>query len=133
MATYAQAKVKTAQANAAVARARARAPPPGVLLFTVALSLGCFLVSDYLLFRSCEDEDSEVPPGFLQTYRQSCTLGTLWTCMYRLVSSSPPSPPVWSSTTGWVYFSLARLLLSGVVFLAFCVTLACVLGCCGFR
>ena len=64
---YHDTKIKTAQAKAAVARARERAPPPGPLVLTAALSLACFLVSDYLLFSSCE-EDEESEPGLLQSY-----------------------------------------------------------------
>ena len=76
MATYHDAKIKTAQAKEAVARAKARAPPPGPLLLVVALSLGCFLVSDYLLYTPCGDDGQpldEEPVSLLQTYRQSCS------------------------------------------------------------
>ena len=68
MATYHDTKIKTAQAKAAVARAKARAPPPGPLLLTAALSLACFLASDFLLFSPCDDTAEESEAGSLQTH-----------------------------------------------------------------
>lgn len=72
MATYHDTKIKTAQAKAAVARAKTRAPPPGPLLLTMALSLVCFLASDYLLYIDYSDapciNDQSKYAGFLRTH-----------------------------------------------------------------
>lgn len=71
MATYHDTKIKTAQAKAAVARAKARAPPAGPLLLTVALSLACFLVSDYLHYSEvvgCDDDQDADEASFLKRH-----------------------------------------------------------------
>ena len=59
---------RTAQTKAVVARAKARASPPGPLLLAAALSLACFLVSDYLLYDDSPCDVDVSPLTFLQSH-----------------------------------------------------------------
>ena len=63
---------KSVHQKAVVGRGKGRAaPPPGPLLLAAALSLTCFLVSDYLLYDEtpCDGIGIE-EQTFLQTHRQ---------------------------------------------------------------
>ena len=131
MATFQEAKVTRAtQAKAVVSRAKSRAPPPGPLILAAALSLACFLVSDYLLYDDTPCDGIGISPRtYLQTHRQ-CSDSS------RSRSSKPHLfhlSTVWISENGWPFFTLSRLLLSALIFVVFCVGFACLLVLCGFK
>ncbi|CAI8048399.1 hypothetical protein GBAR_LOCUS26704 [Geodia barretti] len=109
MASFHESKAaRTAQTKAVVARAKARAPPPGPVILAAILSLACFLVSDYLLFDDTPCDVDFSPQTYLQSH-------------------------LWTSQNGWIYYTISRVLLCVLVFVVFCVALACLLGLCGVK